>query len=64
MDTTNEHGFTWVQKESRASSGVWRKKGFVAVMKEFWEEVGYAELNLTSQNLLDKVTSLEKIMGM
>lgn len=38
-------------------------KDFVAVMKELWEEVGYAELNLTSQNLRDKVTSLEKIMG-
>lgn len=23
----------------------------MAVMKEFWEEVGYAKLNLTSQNL-------------
>ena len=30
-----------------------RKKGYMAVMKELWEEAGYAELNLTSQNLRD-----------
>ena len=32
------------------------------VMKELWDEAGYADLNLTSKNLRDQAASLEKTL--
>ena len=43
----------------RLDSG--RKKGYMAVMKDLWETMGYCELGLSSQNLRDQAQRLEKI---
>ena len=43
----------------RLDSG--RKKGYMAVMKDLWETMGYSELGLSSQNLRDQAQRLEKI---
>ena len=40
-----------------------RKKRYMQIMKELWDEAGYADLNLTSQNLRDQAASLEKTLG-
>lgn len=40
-----------------------RAKGYISRYERALGEAGYAELNLTSQNLRDKVASLEKTMG-
>ena len=39
-----------------------RKKRYMQIMKELWDEAGYADLNLTSQNLRDQATGLEKTL--
>lgn len=43
----------------RLDSG--RKKGYMAVMKDLWETMGYCKLGLSSQNLRDQAQRLEKI---
>ena len=43
----------------RVESG--RKKGYMAVMKDLWETMGYHELGLPSQNLRDQAQRLEKM---
>ena len=43
----------------RLDSG--RTKGYMAVMKDLWETMGYYELGLSSQNLRDQAQRLEKI---
>ena len=43
----------------RLDSG--RKKGYMVVMKDLWETMGYYELGLSSQNLRDQAQRLEKI---
>ena len=40
-----------------------RKKGYMQLMKELWEEMGYENLALTSQNLRDQAARLEKTLG-
>ena len=40
-----------------------RKIGYMAVLKDLWEEEGYAELKLTSQNLRDHAAKIEETMG-
>ncbi|PFX28567.1 hypothetical protein AWC38_SpisGene6722 [Stylophora pistillata] len=40
-----------------------RKMGYMQVMKEMWEEKGYGDFALTSQNLRDQATRLEKTFG-
>ena len=40
-----------------------RKKGYMAIMKDLWENMGYLELRLTSQNLRDRAARLEKTLG-
>lgn len=40
-----------------------RKKGYMRLMKELWDDSGYGELELTSQNLRDQAARLEKAMG-
>ena len=37
-----------------------RRKGYIEVMKELWEEKGYGNLGLISQNLRDQASRLEK----
>ena len=46
---------------SRLDSG--RKKGYMNVMKDLWETLGYYELGLSSQNLRDQAQRLEKIQN-
>ena len=36
-----------------------RKKGYMRLMKELWDDLGYGELELTSQNLRDQAARLE-----
>ena len=38
-----------------------RKKGYIGVMVDLWEEKGYGYLGLKSQNLRDQATRLEKM---
>ena len=38
-----------------------RKRGYVGIMKEFWDGMGYLQLGLKSQNLRDQAARLEKI---
>ena len=41
-----------------------RRKGYIKIMKELWEEAkGYEKLGLTKQNLRDRAARLEKIMS-
>ena len=40
-----------------------RKKGYMRVMKELWDEAGFENLALTSQNLRDQAARLEKSIG-
>ena len=40
-----------------------RRKGYIEVMKELWDEKGYAHLELKSQNLRDQASRLEKLQG-
>ena len=40
-----------------------RKKGYMKIMKELWDELGYANMYLTSQNLRDQAARLEKRSG-
>ena len=39
-----------------------RKKGYIEVMKDLWEEKGYGYLELQSQNLRDQASRLEKML--
>ena len=45
----------------RLDSG--RKKGYMYVMKELWDDLGYGELGLTAQNLHDQAARMEKSLG-
>ena len=45
----------------RLDSG--RKKGYMYVMKELWDDLYYGELGLIAQNLRDQAASLEKSLG-
>ena len=38
-----------------------RKRGYIGVMKDLWDDMGYKKLQLKSQNLRDKASRLEKI---
>ena len=38
-----------------------RRKGYIEVMRELWDEKGYAHLELKSQNLRDQASLLEKL---
>ena len=40
-----------------------RKRGYIDVMKELWDDTGYKNLQLKSQNLRDQASRLEKIRG-
>ena len=40
-----------------------RKKGYMKILKERWDDLGYAGLNLTCQNLRDQAARMEKTMG-
>ncbi|XP_020912133.1 uncharacterized protein LOC110249894 [Exaiptasia diaphana] len=38
-----------------------RKKGYIQIMKELWDDMGYGYLGFTGQNLRDQASRLEKI---
>ena len=38
-----------------------RKRGYIDVMKELWDDMGYNNLQLKSQNLRDQASRVEKI---
>jgi len=38
-----------------------RKRGYIEIMKELWDEAGYYNLGIKSQNLRDQASRLEKI---
>ncbi|KXJ13025.1 hypothetical protein AC249_AIPGENE28184 [Exaiptasia diaphana] len=38
-----------------------KKKGYVEVMKQLWEELGYSHLGIKAQNLRDQAARLEKL---
>ena len=40
-----------------------RKRGYMSIMKDLWEERGYAELKLSEQNLRDQAAKLEQTLG-
>ena len=37
-----------------------RKKGYMKILKELWDDLGYAGLNLTCQNLRDQAARMER----
>ena len=49
------------QNPPRKENG--RKKGYMAIMKELWDNCGYAELNIPENNLRNQAGKLEKDMG-
>ena len=40
-----------------------RKIGYMSLMKDMWDELGYGHLALSSQNLRDKAAALEWTVG-
>ena len=40
-----------------------KKKGYMQVMKELWDEMGYAHIQCSSQNLRDQAARVEKTLG-
>ena len=40
-----------------------RKIGYMSLMKDMWDELGYGHLALSSQNLRDKAAALERTVG-
>ena len=59
MDKANEQGYHGMQKTSKGfnfftESALYhngRRKGYIDIMKELWDEKGYGHLELKSQNL-------------
>ena len=49
------------ENQSRLENG--RKKGYMRVMKELWDEARFENLALTSHNLRDQAATLEKSFG-
>ncbi|XP_015765670.1 PREDICTED: uncharacterized protein LOC107344511 [Acropora digitifera] len=49
------------QNPPRKENG--RKKGYMAIVKELWDNCGYAELNIPEKNLRNQAGKLEKDMG-
>ena len=49
------------EEPARNTNG--RKKGYMKILKELWDDLGYARLNLTCQNLRDQAARMEKTMG-
>ena len=49
------------EKTARNANG--RKKGYMKILKELWDDLGYAGLNLTCQNLRHQAARMEKTMG-
>ena len=41
-----------------------RKRGYVDIMKELWDEMGWVQLGLKSQNLRDQAARLAKGIAM
>ena len=53
-----------VQSNDPPRSSTGRIKGYMAVMKELWDESKFAnDLNLSSQNLRDQAARIEKSLG-
>lgn len=53
-----------VQSSDPPRNSTGRMKGYMAVMKELWDESGFANrLNLSSQNLGDQAARIEKSLG-
>ena len=40
-----------------------RRKGYMQLMKELWDQMGHEDLGLTKQNLRDQAARLEKSLG-
>ena len=40
-----------------------KKKGYMRIIKELWDDSGFGNLEFTSQNLRDQAVRLEKTMG-
>ena len=40
-----------------------KRKGYMQLMKEFWDDKGYANLQLSCQNLRDQAARIEKSLG-
>ena len=49
------------EEPARNTNG--RKKGYMNILKELWDDLGYAGLNLTCQNLRDQAARVEETMG-
>ena len=71
MDRCNEQGFIQVKyrdKEMIASNNPPLKadgkpKNYMQFMKELWDEMGYAGLNISKQNLRNQAAYVEKSLG-
>ena len=66
MDRTDEQGCFGAQEKLVSSENPpcnenGRKRGYIDVVKELWDDMGYKNLQLKSQNLRDQASKLEKI---
>ena len=66
MDRTDEQGCFGAQEKLVSSENPpcnenGKKRGYIDVMKELWDDMGYKNLQLKSQNLRDQASKLEKI---
>ena len=52
-----------VKSENPARLENGKKKGYMLIMKELWDEAGFENLAFTSQNLRDQAARLEKSIG-
>ena len=53
----------WVKSNEPPLAKNGRRKGYMRVTKELWDEMGYEHLDLSSQNLRDHAARLEKSLG-
>ena len=58
---TKAKDMTSSENQPRKPSG--RKKGYMKVMKDLWDAMGYSSLNLLRQNLRDQAANIEKSLG-
>ena len=57
----NRKLWIWLSQATHRDLSREEKKGYMAVMKDLWETMGYYDLGLSSQNLRDQAQRLEKM---
>ena len=58
-----DKAFKLTKGDNPPRNGNGRKIGYMQLMKDMWDKLGYGHLALSSQNLWDKAAALERIVG-